>query len=107
MARLAQAVLLLVFVATMGLGCQSEKEGVQIICDAPKNADNSIFDPAMRMQRLSEDIDRSLSNRDARNLYGAIAGADADERAKILGEAVSRLGIDDCAMLEFGVRAPE
>lgn len=93
---LRHLICLLLGVATVG--CQSEKEGVEIICKGISESKLATVEPALRQRALSEYLSESVSNDDARALLRDMAEMGPRERALRLTREAERLGIARCRM---------
>ena len=80
-------------------GCQSEKEGVDVICKGMPDSMQRDVEPAMRQKAYSEYLLDRVKNSDARGILNAMADMAQHERTQYLASAAERLGIGRCPMV--------
>jgi len=80
--------------------CQSEKAGVQMVCDAPQKAGIDDLDPAKRSAAVAEYLSLNVDNRKAIDLYIALTTMAPPERTVFLAESAQRLGIENCPLVD-------
>lgn len=80
-------------------GCsQSFKEGMQVVCDAPKQVKSN--DPATQATSMATWISEHLSNKEVIALMGQVSMASPEERTKLFQDATKRAGITSCWVLD-------
>lgn len=87
--------------------CQSEKAGIEVICNAPSDAvECKNVDEAMRMQCLARHVADNLSNSEGKKLFEALAAATLADKHRMLSERAKALGLPSCPLAdEFKAQA--
>lgn len=82
-------------------GCQSYEEGVEVICEGPNDCSECAqVVPEMRGQVMARQIEKGLSNGEAKKLFDECAMlAPADRAAKLRAEA-EKAGLATCPMAD-------
>ena len=97
----------LLMLSTLAIGCQSYKAGLEVICNAPAEAEKipewQSLDPASRMSFMAQMIDDNLSNGDARELFEALSYADPRTKALIMRKVAQEEGLASCPIAELFV----
>ena len=72
--------------------CQPEKDGVQIICDAPgQDIDWNSIDPSKHGQMMAKHVDKKVSNGAAKELFEQLAAKSPEDRRKLLSGRIKAL----------------
>lgn len=83
----------------VAIGCQSEKEGVAVICKGMPETMQREVEPAMRQRAYSNYLLDHVKNSEARSILKAMADMAPHERINYLASAAERLGIGRCPMV--------
>jgi hypothetical protein len=94
--------LLLLLAWVPAAGChQSYREGIRVLCDAPKTSDfGKEANPAVQHELLVRWILARLENPEALRLFEATSPVPRQERLRLLEEAATKAGMETCALLD-------
>jgi hypothetical protein len=84
---------------------QSFKEGMELLCGSTAGLP-STMKPSERATAIAKAADEKVRNKEVRELAGALAGLERDQKVARLQEAAGRAGIERCGLLELWAESP-
>jgi hypothetical protein len=87
--------------AVMGavIGCQSEREAWQIVCESIDRPEIRNVEPDLQAVLAARHIADNVSNHSVRRFFEAMPSMDHEERDRVVKEAIARVGIERCPLL--------
>ncbi len=98
MRRLFSAVVLVG--AGLSLGCQSYTEGMQVLCDAPNEADLAQVAPDQRFRVMADYLDDAVSNERVETLFEALAVKAPADKLAAVEAAQKEAGVTQCGFAD-------
>lgn len=109
MRRLLAPALLAALVTPLASSCrekqQSFEEGMELLCGATASLP-STMKPSEKAAAIAKAADQKVTNKEVRELAGAIAALDGTQKVERLKEAASRAAIEHCGLLELWAESP-
>ena len=81
-------------------GCQSEKDALQVVCDAPVKCTPCMTShPDQRVVALVRYIEDNISNSSTKKFFESLGNMEGKERAMVFEKRIQEHGITSCPFL--------
>ncbi|HEY8147165.1 MAG TPA: hypothetical protein VIG06_31000 [Kofleriaceae bacterium] len=84
---------------------QSFREGMELLCGSTASLP-STMKPSEKATAIAKSADQKVRNKEVRELAGALAALEGDQKVARLQEAARRAGIERCGLLELWAESP-
>ena len=90
-----------VVLVSIASGCQSEKEALQVVCDAPVKCTSCMTPhPDQRVVALVRYIEDNISNSGTKKFFASLGNMEGKERATVFEKRIQEHGITSCPFLK-------
>ena len=91
--------------AACGKKDQSFKEGMEALCGSTASLPSTLS-PAEKATAIAAAADKSVTNKEVRELAGAMVALEGSEKLARLRDAATRAGIERCGLAELWTESP-